>query len=352
MLLDLREMDSPGPFEADICIIGAGAAGIAIAREFLDSRIKVCLVESGGLTSEDETQQLATGENVGRPYYPLELARFREFGGSTGRWGGACAPLNDLDFEHRPWVPHSGWPIGKRDLEPFYARAQTLFEVGAYDYQPQNWEGNGIRFLDFTPDTVVTQLWQMSPETNFGVAYRKPLQQSQDVTVLLHANVTEIITDERAASVKGVRVVTLVGKSATVNARVVILACGGIENARMLLLTNKVEATGLGNRHDLVGRFFMEHPHVASAGARFESSKKWLKSYKDYKQRGVWVRAGICLSAAAQRSHRVLNYSGILVDRFIRDTANHREVSGYLSLKSIALNLRKGRLPRNMRAHM
>lgn len=352
MLLDLQEVESPQVFESEICIIGAGAAGIAIAREFLDSHIKVFVVESGGLMNEGETQELAAGENVGTPYYPLELARFREFGGSTARWGGHCAPLDEMDFEHRPWVPHSGWPIRRRDLESYYQRAQPLFEIGPYDYRPQSWEGNGVRFLGFTPNTIVTRLWQISPETNFGVTYREPLRQSRNVTVMLHGNVTEIITDERAAQAEGVRAVTLDGKSATIKARFVILACGGIENPRMLLLTHKVETAGLGNRHDLVGRFFMEHPHISSAGARFRGSKKWLKSYKERKKHEVWFRAGICLSAAAQRAHGVLNYSGILVDRFIRDTASHREVSGYLSLKSIALNLRKGRVPRDINAHL
>ncbi len=348
MYWDLQELDSKNIFEADICVVGAGAAGIPFVNEFLGSAVRVFLLESGGLTFEKETQELAAGHNVGLPYYPLDLTRFREFGGSTTRWAGACAPLNDIDFEERPWVPYSGWPITKRDLEPYYARAQGIFEIGPYDYQPASWEGTGIKFLDLQSDQLVTRIWQLSPETNLGLVFREAFRRSENVTVLLHANVTEVITNEHATSVEGVRAVTLDGKEAVVKARFIVLACGGIENARLLLLSNKVAKTGIGNESDLVGRFFMEHPHVVAAVIQFDGSRSWLKSYGDVRQHGIRLRAGICLSEPAQRSHQVLNYSGSLLDRYIRDTTTHRQASGYLALKSIVLALKKGRLPHDL----
>ncbi len=352
MFFDLRDLENNTQIDSDLCIVGAGAAGIALAREFSNTGVRVCLVESGGLGAEEATQELTSGANIGTPYYPLDLTRFRQFGGSTARWGGACAPLNELDFEHRPWVPHSGWPITRRDLDPYYARAQALFEIGPFDYRTEAWAGNGIQFLDFAPERLVTRLWQNSPETHFGVAYRDELRRAENVKVLLHANATEILTDDRAAVAEGVRVVSLEAKSGTVRARYLILACGGIENARLLLLSDRVEPAGLGNANDLVGRFFMEHPHIAVARVQYDGSRRWLRSYKDFRKNGVSLRAGLCLSEAAQRSAQVLNYSGILVDRFVRDTAGLKEASGYLSLKSLVLAMRRRRLPRDLPVHL
>jgi choline dehydrogenase-like flavoprotein len=348
MYWDLQELDSKNIFEADICVVGAGAAGISFVNEFLGGTTRVFLLESGGLTFEKRTQELAAGHNVGFPYYPLDLTRFREFGGSTTRWGGACAPLNEIDFEKRRWVPYSGWPITKRDLEPYYARAQGVFEIGPYDYQPESWEGNGIKFLDLQSNRLVTRIWQLSPETNLGLVSRQAFRQSENVTVLLHANVTEVISNEYATSVEGVRAVTLDGKEAVVKARFIVLACGGIENARVLLLSNKVAKVGIGNERDLVGRFFMEHPHVVPAAIEFGGSRDWKKSYGIFQQHSVGLRAGICLSESAQRSHRVLNYSGIVVDRYIRETTTHEQASGYLALRSILLALKRGQLPHDL----
>ena len=77
-------------------------------------------LESGGLDFEQATQDLYRGANLGMPYYELDQSRLRFFGGTVAIWGGRCALLDPIDFEHRDWVPHSGWPIGRADLDPYY----------------------------------------------------------------------------------------------------------------------------------------------------------------------------------------------------------------------------------------
>ncbi len=134
MRADFREM--PDGYEADyeICIIGAGAAGITLAKEFANTRTSICLVESGGLEWEEETQALYTGNSEGTlPPRDLVESRMRYYGGTMNIWGGCCAPLNSIDFEKRSWVPYSGWPINRSILEPYYQRAQPLFELGPQD---------------------------------------------------------------------------------------------------------------------------------------------------------------------------------------------------------------------------
>src|SRR5262245_7244161 len=129
MFVDFRTLPEGSRVESDICIIGAGAAGITIAREFIGSGQQVCLLESGGFEFEAETQAMYEGENVGLPYYDLDACRLRYFGGTTNHWNGWCRPLGQIDFEARPHVPYSGWPITRTDLDPFYERAHEIVEA-------------------------------------------------------------------------------------------------------------------------------------------------------------------------------------------------------------------------------
>ena len=128
MLIDL-DGSAPGQFEADVAIIGAGAAGITMARRLVAGGSTVLLLESGGEDYEPATADLNAGEIVGLPYYDLETARLRFFGGTTAIWGGRCAELDPLDFQHRPWVEHSGWPFGADELRPYYDAAREALDL-------------------------------------------------------------------------------------------------------------------------------------------------------------------------------------------------------------------------------
>ena len=120
MLIDGRTLPPDHLLDCDLCIIGGGAAGITLASAFAGGRdVDVCLVESGGFDFDADVQELYRGEAVGAPYEAYDT-RLRYFGGSTNHWGGYCLPLEDLDFEVRPWVPYSGWPLRRADLAPYY----------------------------------------------------------------------------------------------------------------------------------------------------------------------------------------------------------------------------------------
>ena len=124
MIIDFRTVTQDTVIATDICIVGAGAAGISIARELLGSSLKVCLIEGGGLEYDPEVELLNDAENVGEFTLHLEYNRARYLGGTTNLWGGSCAPLDTTDFEERPWIRDSGWPIERADLEPYFARAK------------------------------------------------------------------------------------------------------------------------------------------------------------------------------------------------------------------------------------
>ena len=131
MLADLRSLDSNQTFDTPICIIGAGIAGLTLARRLLALGWPVLLVESGGKDCEMPVQRLSAGTQIGHPYYDLDSVSLRMLGGTTAIWGGRCAELDPVDFETRAWVPHSGWPFGLAKLRPYYDQALKIFQVPA-----------------------------------------------------------------------------------------------------------------------------------------------------------------------------------------------------------------------------
>jgi len=311
MFLDLRQMPTGTTLDADLCIIGAGAAGITIARQFVGRPVGVIVVESGGLDLDEATQALYQGRIVGHPYFDLDITRLRYFGGSTNHWGGWCAPLHELDFAVRDWVPHSGWPVPRADLDSYYTTAQTLVEIGPPTYDPREWQDAKHRFPDFLPDQMVTQIMQLSePATHFGERYRADLEKADNVRVLLNANALGIDSNDTATVATGLRLATLTGISANVRAKVVVVACGGIESPRVLLLSNTVVPAGLGNANDLVGRFFMEHPHIVTGSLLATDAGPWHHGLSErFYKNGTLIQAVIATSPAAQQAQRTLGYS-------------------------------------------
>jgi choline dehydrogenase-like flavoprotein len=314
MLIDARTLPEDTLVEHDICIIGGGAAGITMAREFIDQPYQVCLLESGGLDFDEVTQSLYTGDNIGLPYYPLNEARGRYFGGSTNLWGGWSRPFDDIDFEYRPWMPYSGWPFTKAELDPYYKRAQKACNLGPFEYDLTYWKDaldqSQLQSLPFFGDQIVTYLWQVIPPTHlrFGEAYRADINQARNINTYLNANVVEIETNDTTQAVTGLRVASLEGKKFWVRAKVFILAAGGIENPRLLLVSNKVQSTGLGNQYDLVGRFFMEHP-ILRSGKVLLSNPAALYTQKNIQVGETFVGAGLGLSKAVQEREQLLNFA-------------------------------------------
>ena len=261
MLADARAVDEGREVRADLCVIGAGAAGITLARSFAGRRATVVVLESGGEDIDDTNQDLYRGESVGLPYFPLEAARLRYLGGSTNHWGGLCAPFRQKDFEARDWIPYSGWPISRSDLDAHYPAARELVQLRSDEWEPAAWIERD-RFdplpLGSRVDVRIAQLVP-KPRRSFADAYRDELVRASNVTVYLHANATQLVPADGGRSIEVVRVATLSGRRFDVRAAHVVVACGGMENPRLLLASN------VGNERDLVGRFFLEHPRFEAA---------------------------------------------------------------------------------------
>ena len=340
MFIDFRELDKQTTIDADVCIIGAGAAGISLAREFNNTQVKVCLLESGGFDFDPEIQSLYDLKSVGISGKGLRSSRMRYFGGTTNTWVGWCAPFLDIDFEKRDWVPYSGWPINKKTLDPFYARAQEVCRLGPYRYDMESLARKRSDFPEYDAKKLATRFWQFSPPppTRFGVTYRTDLEDSENITVYLYANVTKLVTDETVSEINSVTIETLEGKKGSVRAKYVVLACGGIENSRLLLLSDDVQKEGLGNKNDVVGRYFLRHLEFETADAILNDPSAHLYMACKFRNKQYRVRAGITPTEEAQRKYRILDYCAVL-------KGTKADSSGSRAYRQLRKDIAKGRWP-------
>jgi choline dehydrogenase-like flavoprotein len=308
MIVDLRELPGDSVFDADLVIVGAGAAGITLAMQFANSATKVLLLEGGGMDFEPGSQALYEAENVGLARHPTIRSRLRMFGGTTNHWGGRCAPLDPLDFKQRAWIPYSGWPIDRADLDPFYARA-----IPVCDLEPPPLDEGELRSRLGIPDPRLDAQkfrlhhWMLSPPTRFGRKYATALTSSKNITVMLHANVTNLQTSPAGSHLEYIDTRTLEGKKARFRAKRFAVCCGGLENARLLLLSNGIQAPGIGNRKDLVGRFFQEHLRTWQFALPTRTPYSLKKIYNIYASESGAYLVGMSLAEAVQVKERLPN---------------------------------------------
>jgi choline dehydrogenase-like flavoprotein len=244
----------------DLCIVGAGPAGITLALELEATGWRVCLLEAGGSVYEAETQRLLEGEVVGEGYPPLRDTRVGALGGSTTVWAGWCRPLEALDFEPRDWCGAGGWPFGLDHLRPYYARAHAICGLAAFDYDPEHWADvlGPERILSGDP-TFTNEIFHLQIR-NFGQHYRERLERSKAIDLLLHAPVMRVRLEGAACTAVEIR--TRDGHDLAIRADRFVLAAGGVENPRLLLLSAAEPAGAPGNAGGLVGRYFTDHAYV------------------------------------------------------------------------------------------
>jgi choline dehydrogenase-like flavoprotein len=347
VISELLDFSSNKILSVDICIVGAGAAGITLAQKLIDSGTEVLLLESGGLKPEANTQQLYAGEVCdARMHSPPDRYRQRRFGGSTTIWGGRCMPYDAIDFEVRDYVPHSGWPFGLDTLLPYYPEANRLCEAGRFAYNTADAFAKPLPTLlagfdshEFSTDT----LERFSCPTDFGRRYRAKLAAAPNVRVLLHANVTSIRLDANGQRVTELTARDLAGNQLTVRARRYVLATGGLESARLLLSNRDVQPNGIGNDRDVVGRYYM--CHIAGTIGRIEAPGplSQVNYGYDISEEGIYCRRRIALRAATQRARRLGNFVARLHHPRIADPAHRNAVLSSLYLAKFLIPYEYGK---------
>jgi choline dehydrogenase-like flavoprotein len=323
VLSDARELSSDQQIDTDVCIVGAGPAGISIARELIGNGASVWLLESGGRDVERRTQRLNVGQSVGYPVHLPHQSRVRAFGGTSRHWFGpgdkswAARPLDPVDFEVRPGISYSGWPFHREELDSYYADAQVVCGLGPFDYDPGRWsDSRRSPILPLPPEAVETTVFHHGTADFDG--YYQELVRAANVSLLLHATVVELATGEDPGRVDRVELRRDDGSRCYVRPRLVVLAAGGIENPRLLLLSRKVHRRGLGNDRDLVGRFFAERLS-ARTGYIVPATPDLIGGAAFYPTHaaapGVRVQGALRLTDAAQREGELLNCAFFLLIR-------------------------------------
>jgi choline dehydrogenase-like flavoprotein len=336
MIQDTDDFPDKHELSCDLCIIGAGAAGISMALALADTALDVLVLESGGLKPEKSTQALYQGEVADeRLHSPPDRYRQRRFGGTTAIWGGRCAPFDAIDFEPRDYVPNSGWPIDRETLTPYYAKANRLCEAGDFSYvadeafkRPHRPMIEGFHSENFTTDT----LERFSCPTDFGARYGRKLKAARNIRVVLHANVSALQLEPSGKTMKTAQVRTLTGKQFSVRARVFVLASGGLEVARLLLASRDVQRNGVGNEYDVVGRYYMCHLAGTMGTLSVNRPLGGVWNGYDISDEGIYCRRRIALTARAQRQHRLGNFIARLHHPRITNPAHRNAILSLLYL--------------------
>lgn len=353
--IDARGIPLDQLIETDVCIIGAGAAGITLARDFRDAPFRVALLESGGMEFDGGPQSLNGGKNIGLPYFPLGATRLRLFGGTTNHWGGTCRPFADLDFEARDWVPYSGWPVRKSDLLPYYERAQGVCKVASPEWETAVWEKlSELYALPLNRDRVITRVAQIVPKwfRSFALLYRDEVLRAQNVTTYVNATVSSLETNEAGRTVTRVRIACLGGARFWLVAKIIVLAAGGIENARILLLSRSKHSNGLGNQYDLVGRFFMEHPRFVAGVFRPSDPQLSVGFYRYNRVAGIYFKSYLALPEAMQRAEKVQDVQVRMTPVYDASYTGAVNSEGIASLKRLAETFRDRDIPDDFGNHL
>ncbi len=317
---DFRTVEKDRTLEADLCIIGSGPAGLTLAREFAGTGVRVVLLESGGMQPDRDLDALNTIENVGvSRVIDQTLVRNRMLGGTSSTWSGRCALFDDVDFSKRAWVPHSGWPIERSTLLPFLARTAQHLGLTVLDNMQMDdlWGAVGRSRPDIEFDTTLLRsyFWSYSKHPGardfmrFGP--RALSERARGIRCFVNATLVHINTSPDGTTVEGLEVRGRDGAIRLVRARIVVLCAGGIENARLLLASNRSISAGIGNANDLVGRFLMDHPRGGIA--RFASVdhltiQRLFGSYRaQIAGRSSSLTYGFALSPQVQANEGLLN---------------------------------------------
>ena len=347
MILDFDKLEPGTLLEADICVIGAGVAGLTLAREFQGSGMKILLIESGGRKDEIDTQRLYESDVIGMPHDGIHNGRFRVFGGSSTRWGAQLMTYETLDFEPREHVPESGWPLAYDEVAAYYKRAQAVLRVNDDSFEEDFWETAGITPLPFDREILHYRFskWAAFRHRNLARTIGPDCEKSDHIDVLLHANLAEIKLEENGKSVAALVVRSLAGREGLVKARRYILCCGAIENARLLLASCSTAPNGVGNDHDLVGRYFQDHVSVRVARLYPDDRKRFTETFDPCLRAGTMHSCKVAMTPSAQRRFACVNVMGHVVYGFT-------EESGLYELRKIlrAVQSKRNPLPSPMGA--
>ena len=313
--------------DCDVCVVGAGPVGIALALACEDRGMSVLLLESGPIEPDKLSASLTAGHEVNvERHATADVAMCRGLGGASRWWGGRCIPYDDIDFADRKYLSGASWPIPHAEVSRWYKDAADFFGIGRACFAAaiEPWTDLGdIRF---------DMLERWTPEINAGVRHRMQLERSSRITVLLGATVTKIMLTENGDRV-GALMVANVKKEMRLEPKQIVLACGGLESTRLLLEAQQRYPGICGGGDGALGRGYMGH--ISGKIADLCLSEPTSAAAHDFfLDDGIFVRRRFTIEPQAQLRERLLNIA-LWIDN--PPFHNHKHRNGVLSLVWLAL---------------
>jgi choline dehydrogenase-like flavoprotein len=311
VIRDIRAVAS-SRIDTDVCVIGSGAAGLTLARELDGTGARVTLLEGGRRQYDERAQDLYQSDLLGLVHRGVHTYRYRMFGGATTRWAGQALPLFDLDFESRPWVADSGWPVDRDELDPYYRRAAEAMGIHPFS-RNGSWPSALPAPPAFDPQLLLPLYTQFAARPNFAERFGPGLEGSRNVDVVLGANVAELVTDRVGSEVALARARGLDGERLDVRASLFVVCAGGIDSARILLASDRHIDGGIGNGTGLVGRFFQDHPGIEVGPIAAFDARAVRDAFRPRRSGGIKFQPMFRLAPRTLRDERLLSSSGVVL---------------------------------------
>jgi len=309
MIHDLNNLPLDQPIQAEVCIIGAGPAGLAVAMSLAKAGRSVCILEAGGLAPEPQSTELARVVNVGDSCFDPSHRRVFAFGGTTWMWSGWCRPFDAVDFSERPWVPHSGWPVAYEKVSAYFGDAASFLQLPDTEFDVDRLaQSEGATHWRVPGNRVETRMFRILRKTpRLGLIYRETMEQSEAVNVYCHAYVKYLEPAQNGDRIQSVTCCDSTGRTFRIKPKTVVLAAGAIDNPRLMLETQR-RFTESGFRFsETLGRYFMLRPHASGGSVRSDGDANMdLELYNHLRDRAA---ARFFLTPETQREKKLLRYN-------------------------------------------
>jgi choline dehydrogenase-like flavoprotein len=287
-----------GALSADVCVIGTGPVGLAVALECDRLGLTVLALEAGNETVEEQQLEATPRADVVNPSHhaPLDVTMRQAFGGTSWAWSGACVPFDPVDFQLRPQVNGSGWPINHADVEPYYARATEIL-----DCDPSLLPGD-------TDANAFTTATRFSRRRQLGLVHQEQISQSAKIMVCLNCPVTSLELSRAGDCIEAVTVATSNGP-VQVKARHVVIAAGGLRSTQLLLATQRQWPHLFGGFDGPLGRYYMGHLTGWISAIRFTKKTEADKFQTKTVDGRPHVLQRLAIAEPVQLSESLLNTS-------------------------------------------
>ena len=222
-----------------VVIFGSGPAGITTALELERKKISSIIIEAGKENFSSNSQDFYKGKIIGDNLADLSSSRLRQLGGTSGHWGGWCKPMESYNLEN--------WPLKKNELNQYAKKTCSILNIkNKFEIASLNNYFNQIEF-------------QYS-KIRFADKYKDYLKKSKNIHLILNCQLSHF--EGNNGIIQNAVCINQNSKK-KVKSKYYILACGGIENSRILLWTREKNKS-LINQNLPIGQYWMNHPWIIS----------------------------------------------------------------------------------------